>query len=200
MVHFNELRITEDNKYLIVDASIDSDECFSNVTLDTIVIDNQDTYVESGPSSSPILTIDAKTVYNKVLGETPDTYTPIVSESKECVYYVKDNKNIRVFINLGDNNIKDTDILFVYIMTDGTPTCEVDKSYILGTVVNLYTVYKRVMNHIKEIDCSCSIPKHFIDFILKLKALELCIKTGNYTKAIEYWKSFNNIINTCCNG
>ena len=26
--------------------------------------------------------------------------------------------------------------------------------------------------------------------ILRLKALELCVRTGNYTKAISYWKKF----------
>ena len=31
--------------------------------------------------------------------------------------------------------------------------------------------------------------KEYTDFILKLKALEMSVKTGNYTKAIEYFNS-----------
>ena len=57
------------------------------------------------------------------------------------------------------------------------------------------------MNYIRGIECDCSIPKNFIDFILRLKALELCIKTGNYTKAIKYWNRLNiNPSNECCYG
>lgn len=201
MIHFNELRITEDNKYLIIDVSVDSDSCFDDVTLDTIIVDNQDTYVDNGPSSNPMLSIDVKEHYTKVLTETDCEYTPIYSESQEYECYVKDGKSIRVLVRLDDYNIKSTDILFVYVMSNGTPSCEVDKSYILGTVVNLYTIYSKAMNYIRGIECDCSIPKNFIDFILRLKALELCIKTGNYTKAIKYWNRLNiNPSNECCYG
>ncbi len=71
MIHFNELRITEDNKYLIIDVSVDSDSCFDDVTLDTIIVDNQDTYVDNGPSSNPVLSIDVKEHYTKVLTDIP---------------------------------------------------------------------------------------------------------------------------------
>lgn len=174
MIHFNELRIAEDNKYLIIDVSVDSDPCFSDVTLDTIIVDNQDTYIDNGPSSNPILSISSET---------------------------GDGKNMRAIIKLDDYSIKSTDMLFIYVMTEGTPSCNVDKSYILGTVVNLYYIYARAMNYIKEIECDCSTPKHFVNFILKLKAMELCIKTGNYTQAIKYWNKLNNNLpNECCYG
>ena len=34
------------------------------------------------------------------------------------------------------------------------------------------------------------INKNFIDYILRFKAFELSLKTGNYTLAIEYWEKF----------
>lgn len=201
MIHFNELRITEDNKYLIIDVSVDSDSCFNDVTLDTIIIDNQDTYVDNGPSSNPVLSINAKENYSKVLVEESCCYTPVYVESQEYECYVKDGKNIRVLVRLDEYNIKSTDMLFVYVMTEGTPSCNVDKSYILGTVVNLYSIYAKAMDYIREVECVCSTPKHFVDFILRLKALELCIKTGNYTQAIKYWNRLNiNPSNECCYG
>lgn len=201
MIHFNELRITEDNKYLIIDTSVDSDSCFDNVTLDTILIDNQDTYTDNGPSSNPILSINVQDYYNRVLINTDCEYTPVYSEDKVSECYVKNNKNIRIAIKLDDYNIKSTDMLFVYVISSGTPSCNIDKSYILGTVINLYPIYVEAMNHIKNIECECSIPKHFIDFIIRFKALELCIKTGNYIQAIKYWNKFNiNISNNCCYG
>jgi hypothetical protein len=201
MIHFNELRITEDNKSLIIDVSVDSDSCFSDVTLDTIIIDNQNTYIDNGPSSNPILSINIKEYYTKVLTESSCEYAQVYSESQEYKCYIKDSKNIRLLINLEDYNIKSTDILFVYVISEGTPTCEIVKPYILGTVVNLYYIYTNAMNYIRETECNCSIPKNFIDFILRLKALELCIKTGNYIKAIKYWNKLNiKPSNKCCYG
>ena len=55
MIHFNELRVTPDRKSLIIDVVVRNEKYFDNVYLDKIVIDNQDTYVDTGmPSSSPI--------------------------------------------------------------------------------------------------------------------------------------------------
>ena len=52
MVHFNELRIY--NQHLIIDVSVLEEAYYANVFLDSIVIDNQNTYVGNGPSSNPI--------------------------------------------------------------------------------------------------------------------------------------------------
>lgn len=198
MIHFNELRITEDSKHLIIDVSIDPDKCFDDVTLDTIVIDNQTTYVDNGPSSTPILTIDLKEQYDDTLVDNDCVKNYVYAGTLDEGCYIRDDKNARVTINLEDYNILNTDMLFIYVLTEGTPTCNIGKSYILGTVVNLYTIYQKAINYIKETDCECSIPKHFVDFMLKLKALDLCIKTGNYTQAIKYWNKLTLSNNKCC--
>ena len=46
MVQFNELRITPDNKELIIDVSVKDLDIYTNVYLDYIMIDNQDTFIE----------------------------------------------------------------------------------------------------------------------------------------------------------
>ena len=62
------------------------------------------------------------------------------------------------------------------------------------------------MRYIKELDNNCTISKGFIDMILRLKAFEMSIKTGNFTTAINQWdKLFKNkrIVsssNCGCNG
>ena len=56
MVQFNELRITPDGQKLIIDVSVKDLEYYTNVYLDTIQIDTQDTFVESGPSSEVVYT------------------------------------------------------------------------------------------------------------------------------------------------
>ena len=70
-------------------------------------------------------------------------------------------------------------------------------------IFNTNIIYQQSMKYIRSIESNCDIPKQFIDYILRIKALELALNTGNYLLAIKYWnKFFKNIftqesINTC---
>ena len=194
MIQFNELRITPDSKHLIIDASIDNSNYYFNVILDSIVIDTQDTYVANGPSSNPIYThkIDYDYTYS-----TPEDYScnPVLSGNDKAYCLTQGGKNIRLTLSAKDLGISLNDnILFVYAIATGTPApdtpCGMDNSIVMSTVVNLYPVYQNTMCYLRELDSDCQVPKGFIDMILRLKAVELCIRTGNYTKAISYWKKF----------
>lgn len=44
------------------------------------------------------------------------------------------------------------------------------------------------MTFLKELGDTCNIPREFIDFILRQKALEMAISTCNYNVAIKYWE------------
>lgn len=47
------------------------------------------------------------------------------------------------------------------------------------------------LGYLKELGNSCEVPKGFIDFILRVKALDIAIETCNYTEAIKYWEMLN---------
>lgn len=167
MVTFQELRITPDSQKLIIDVSVKDLEYYTNVYLDTIQIDTQDTFVESGPSS--------EVVYTEVIGG--------------------DTKSVRLELGTGDLlPTLNGNLFFVYIRTKGTPAantpCGMDNIATLGVVSNLYPLHQHAFSYIKELSDTCSIPKNFINYILQYKAFELAIKTGHYTKAIKYWKRF----------
>lgn len=185
MINFNELKITADGKNLIIDVSVLTGGYYTDVYIDSITIDTQDTYVSSGPSS--------KTVY---------TYN-VDSE--------KNLKNVRLVLqntDMTDVGILRDNMFFIYVATKGTPSADIpcgwDSSLTMQAVVDLYSFYQKGMVFIRELNECCDIPKGFIDFILRTKALDLCIKTGNYVQAIKYWnkyfkgKALNNP-NTKCN-
>lgn len=193
MITFNELRITPDSKSLIIDVSVKDYEYYKNITIDSIIIDTQETYLVSGPSSTPILTYSIDSTQDNSL------YT---------VHKSLDNKNIR--LQLTNKDLQDklsTSLLFVYVVVRGihspaTP-CGMDNTITLGTVVDLFPIYCKTISYLKELNSSCSIPKNLIDMILRLKALELSLKTGNYIQAIEYWNKYfinisTNINSTSC--
>ena len=118
MVQFNELGITPDGQKLIINVSVKDLEYYTNVYLDTIQIDTQDTFVESGPS-------------NKV------AYTEVIEGN---------TKSVRLELETGDlSPTLNDNLFFVYIRTKGTPAantpCGMDIITPLGVVYNLYPLY-----------------------------------------------------------
>jgi hypothetical protein len=174
MVYFNELRIA--NGVLIIDVSIPNESYFENVYLDSIIIDNQDSYLSSGPSSNP--------VYEYTV---PDIVSEFTQESHS-------QKSIRLMLDSHDVPIGD--MLFVYVRTKGTPApdtpCGLDNITTMATVIDLLPFYQQAMQYIKELGATCNVPQGFADFILRFKSLELGIKTGNYPQAINYFNRFFN--------
>lgn len=171
MVRFNELRITEDSKHFIIDVSILNEAYYKNVYLDSIIIDTQDTYTKSGPSSTPVYS------YPEEDG---------LEENLKHIRLTLDTTDIP---NLGD-------LFFVYVRVKGTPApetpCGMDNITTLGVVCNTYPFYLASINYLKEVTKNCAVPQNFINHILKLKALEVSVRTGNYTDAIQYYKEFFN--------
>lgn len=167
MVTFNELRITPDGKKLIIDVSVSDLEYYENVYLDSIQIDTQDTFIESGPSSNTV-------------------YTKTVSGDSKFIRLELDNSDLLPSLN--DN------IFFVYVRTKGTPSsdtpCGMDNYITRRTVINVYPIYCATIQYLKELNHNCEIPKGIIDMYIKFKALELGVKTGNYSNVIDIWNKY----------
>lgn len=166
MVIFNELRVTPDNNKLIIDISINDHKYYENINIEAVAIDTDETFNNNGPSSN--------TVYE---------YQVTNEDEKKNLRLILSSEDMKVAIN---NNM-----FFVYVITSGeyhpnTP-CELKRSIAIGTAVNLYPIYKQAVLYTKELADDCAIPKRFTDYILRIKALDLNIKTGNYQEAIRYW-------------
>lgn len=168
MVRFNELKITPNDEYLIIDVSVEDSTYYNDVILDSIIVDTQDTYVENGPSSNSI--------FSHTVTEEDDLH----------------KKHAKVVVKLSELNttIKGT-MFFVYVITSGEPSpdtpCELKQTRVIGTAVNMYPLYKQAMLYTRELSDGCVIPKGFVDCVLRIKALDLAIRTGNYIEAIRYW-------------
>lgn len=214
MLEFRELRITPDGKHLIVDVVVKNDSYYDNIIIDSIIIDTQDTYVANGPSSNPIYHYKVKddelqNIYS--LPEECNCNPVLLDEDKSyCFTYgYEEVKHTRLVLSAKD--IPLNNMLFVYAIATGTPApdtpCGFDNVVTMQTVVDLYPFYQNTLCFLRELSNDCDIPKGFTNMILRLKALELCIRTGNYPQAIKYWKKFFNnnrvvtTVNNCrCNG
>lgn len=170
MIQFNELRITPNDERIIIDVKVEDIACYKNVLIESIVIDTQDTYVDNGPS--------VNAVFDYVVGK----------------------KSIRLDINTDQCPELKGKLLFVYILTYGEVSEDIPIEFrnnkTVGTIINTYPIYKKAMYYTKELADTNNIPKGFIDQILKIKALELSLKTGNHQETIRYWnKLFKNNLN-----
>lgn len=181
MIQFNELRIKPDNTKFVIDISVKDSEYYQNVFIDTVYIDTQDTFIDSGPSSKPV-------------------YTKIIEGNEKSVRLELSQQDISA--SFPDN------MFFVWVRAKGTPSmttpCGEDNSLVLGVTVDMYSLYQYSFRYIKEMEKCCSIPKGFINFILRIKALQISVETGNYIQAIKYWEKFfknldKNVVTTNCN-
>lgn len=205
MIKFNELKITPNNENLIIDVSIEDAEYFKDVVLDSIIIDTQDTYTQNGPSSKAIFTyIVAEEDYDAVYSLPESAECSPVQEEQSLNYcFTIDNyskKSVRLVLKSEDLGVPIAgNIFFVYVIASGEPTVDTPydlrNSKIIGTAINAYPIYKQSMEYTKELGDSCNIPKNFIDYIFRIKALDLAIKTGNYQEVIRYWNKFFKVLN-----
>lgn len=170
MVKFNELAITNDGEFLVLDVSIANHTNYENVYIDSVVIDNQDTYSRFGPSAEPVF-----------------------------IKQFNVDKNSKVFrIRLNKDGLRDTPLqttlFFVYVTVKGStkeePVKYVTNTYVVQPVADLQPVYNETMNIISGDDNHCQDDSKLVDLILKINSLDIALKTGNYPLAIKYWNKF----------
>lgn len=215
MIVLNECRVSPDGKALIVEATVENLSYYENVYIDSVVVDTQKTFLDSGPSNSPVFTKQFISEYPQV-DVKEDCNSLRTDEDCKCgnIYTSKKkgHKKVRLYISAEDMGLANLneDIFFVYVMATGVPAsctpCGMDNQYVMGIAINMRPIYNKAMSFIKELESACSTPKSFIDMILRLKAFELSLKTGNYPVAFKQWdKLFKDKVtvtpkNCGCNG
>ena len=181
MIIFNKIKISQDDRYIIIDAEMDNSDYYKDMYIDSVIIDNQDTYTANGPSSNPIYT-----------------------------YQTQGERNIHLELTKVDLNISTLEqtMFFIYVIAEGTPApdtpCGLDVNIVSKVLVNTYPIYRDIMKYIKELGDTCRTPYNLIDKLLQLKMLDICVQVGNNIEAIRIWKTYfmniiDNNINTNCN-
>ena len=165
MLNWNELRITPDGKFLIIDVEVQNLDYFKDVYLESLqmnVYSKADDFIEAMPDSKSIS-----------LWEVEDV----------------PRKRVRKYIDI--DGISDN-LIFVYAIANGEPTedtpCGVKEQLLVGIVYNKALLYNNSIKAIKTIE-DCTPNKELIDQILKIKMFDLSIAIGDYKTAIKCWNS-----------
>lgn len=165
MIDFSQCRVSWDGRYLYITADIQDLDYFTNVYIDKVSVDTQDTFTSSGPSSNPAYTY------------TSEGNQKSVSLALE-------------YRDLGLGLLKDT-MFFVWVTAKGTPAsdtpCGLDSTLKLCVAFNESLLFNKGLNFIKELSSTCQIPADFENWALMTNALKLALDSGDYTTAIDLW-------------
>lgn len=177
-VIFDQLRVSEDGRFLFIDLHVCNHEWFENVYVKKIEICTENQVSALNPFQ---LSETETPVYTKTFeDETAKSVSLVVS--REEILPVHDfNRNM----------------FFVYVTLDGTPSastpCGLDGKTTVGVTFNDVLIYNKAMVLTKELVQQCKIPQHFREFVLLYQALKMSIDTGHYVTAIEYWRLLTDI-------
>lgn len=173
MLYFNELRITNDGSKFIIDLSVDGGMEFSEIYLDTHAPDIENNCPRGTSKAFLVASSDPAQAIDKV---------KLIPEGAQSIRLELNETDLSQTVNFN------RDMFHVFVVLKGEYkqdpcVCPID----CKTVVNFYPLYQRSIYYIKELDKYCAVPKHFSDLILRIKAVEMAIKTGNYLQAHTLW-------------
>ena len=205
MIIFDELRVTNDGEYLIIDARVREEFRNKGVKIIDVVVGNQNTY-RNGESNGVHINLDLNMAENS--GEDiKRVYLKLSAFDLTDFQYDDPKKEV---------DLKE-DLIYVYIETTpytGTDTCNMpcDMIQTLNIGVTLYMSYiyntfLTYMNDLNRQTCEAKVPQGLIDMLLKFTALTTAIDSKHFDKANEFfnkWFTGRNIFksnsNCGCNG
>lgn len=194
MIDFNDSRISEDGKKIILDINIKDIEYYDNMYIERVVIDSHDTFTPSGPSSNFIY-------------EWEDP-SPIIVNGQ-----LVNRRFLRLELSSSDiDGISlNNNMFYIYVIAGGIPSpntpCGMDNKISMRVVFDYGPIYRNSIYFFNELSKQCDTPQGLINQILQLNALELSLITRHYTQANKFWNKFfknnksNISSNNCrCNG
>lgn len=181
MIQFNELRITEDNKCLIIDVQIEDSRYFEGVTIGEITVDTQDTYLNEEDITGSVKVYpqmaeneDIIQVFDGGRRVRAELVSPLVKFCKNLFF-------VHVRANLETATSEE-------IMRSAPCACSEDTA--VAAVANMYPIYQNLMSGIRELADTCTVPQNFINSFLQFQAVNTALEGGNYPLAIKYWNKF----------
>ena len=197
MVIFNDLRITEDRKYLIVDCQIEDADGFDGLYIDKIDLMY---YTKVKDFSMIGINVDdyAYRMYEKDEDDETEKHRNI--RVQVSMYDIKSGPNKQP--NFGTNTFENG-LFYVAVTCAGTPTnplilegygCGADRLTDIGVVLDWYSVYENGMAFASKLAFSCGNtcddPSGYEQFILHWYGLQLAIATCDWIQVSRLWPKF----------
>ena len=136
--------------------------------------------------------------YNRLLFENIATFDItkhdiFIETDKTKVYDFKDLQNDSSFAQ--NFNISN-DIIIISVKIHPNPDDKCQSDYILKAIYNKRLLLLESMAGVREINDTCTIPRRFIDFILRQKAIDLAQANNDIDLLCKYFRLFSGSIGT----
>lgn len=183
MVTFKELGISNDSKALVIDACIPDLPWFEDCYIESVKVCGQDAYMDGSEPPSGALSL-----YERP-GGTPEgchkEVSLVVQDGYQCGESV-------FHLPLDDT------LFFVYVKMGGTPKpygdepvpCGFDEEWSMGVTFSTCKLYEGMMQHVKETADTCQVPANFLDWYMRVEALEAAINCNHLMEAVSIWNKW----------
>ena len=124
------------------------------------------------------------------------------SEEPTLVIYDSDTAGTDITSLVGSipyGSISYNGIIILKATTEGTPPmdipCGQDNLTAVAALINPQMMHTLVLSKLNSVT-NCEFPTDFVDSYLKMKVVELALKSCKITKAVQYYNEFYNHINS----
>ena len=186
MVTFNELRISEDRKCLIVDCEVENVDVYSDMYIKAIYLE----YYKNATAAA----MPSERAFLMYQNSTED---PTVKGKR-----LKLSADFLPVTGFGISTFEDG-LFYAIVICDGTlpasvtsMPCGYDDTTKIGAIVDWKSFYEKGMQFVGALygGCSggkfCEAPESFEDFLILWNALKLAISTCNWDLVNELWDRF----------
>ena len=187
MIIFNELRISEDKRQLIVDCEVEDVDMYEGVYIKQIVL----VPYEKMSSAGTFKEEDSHVIYyNEDDDDTVRAKRVCCSEEEVC-HWFKDVTELDRQIFYVVTRCDAAASVFAQLETMG---CGADNVVDTGVIIDWQTVYAQGMAYANAIANNrigaCDSLDGFEEFVMIWYALRLAVDTCNYTQVASLWKKF----------
>ena len=183
MVTFNELRIADDRKCLIIDFDVERVDVFKNMYVEAVYLEY---YKNANPTGVP----GEKAVC--IYENTNDDNTV---KSKRIYYRLKQNDATTMGVQTFDNGL-----FYVIVKCAGEPSyqitnmpCGTDNPYRMGAILDWKAFYTRGMQYVNSLfnGCNpCPDLTGFEHFAVLWNALKMALATCDWNLVSDLWDKF----------
>ena len=187
MILIDQLRISDDGKYMYINAHVNGADYFTNIFIDKITIMTADKVSETHPE---IPTEDY------IYTETFDGNQKSINLVLTALDFTRVWETDPSAIAFKQSDMSKT-LFFVYIKCKGVPSndtpCGLDNMTTVGVTFDEKVLYQKAMSYTKDMLSDCNVPLGFTDFILLWNAFKAAVNTRHFISAIKF---FNLLFNT----
>lgn len=205
MLIYDQLRISDDSKQLMMNFHVNTASYFDNVTLAsvTVVAVSKTEDISETDCVPPTTGYIYKKVYTD--GEREDAIVldravlDTAFNNTDSEGHPKSEGATALVPFNGDNF--GSLLYFVYVECSTTdennpciPCTSPTAMTTLGVTFDTTLLYQKMLQYTKQLNESCKIAKGFLDLVLLWNAFKAAIETEHYIAAIEFWnKLFRNV-------